>query len=84
MSIDCIIKPLLIPCVGLLLFVLPAWIAIRSAKHRRKFGIVIGTVWLGCSVLLTVYLGLIRPLFPQPSCLKRNCDEENDDGTWTS
>ena len=53
--IDCIVRPLLIPCAGLVLFALPAWIAIRSAKHRRKFGIAIGTVWLGCSILLTVF-----------------------------
>ena len=57
MSIDCIVKSLLIPCAGLLLFVLPAWIAIRSAKHRRKFGIVVGTVWLGCSTLDFVAVG---------------------------
>jgi len=57
MSIDCIIKPLLIPCAGLVLFALPAWIAIRSAKHRRKFGIVVGTVWLGYSTLDFVVVG---------------------------
>ena len=57
MSIDCIIKPLLIPCAGLVVFVLPAWIAIRSAKHRRKFGIFVGTGWLGCSILDSVVVG---------------------------
>ena len=55
MVVDCVVKSLLIPCAGLVLFVLPSWIAIRSAKHRGKFGIVIGTVWLGCSILLTVF-----------------------------
>ena len=57
--IDCIVKPLLIPCAGLVLFVLPAWIAIRSAKHRRTFGIAIGTVWLGCSILLTIFVSYL-------------------------
>lgn len=59
MSIDCIVKFLLIPCAGLVLFVLPAWIAIRSAKHRRTFGIAIGTVWLGCSILLTIFVSYL-------------------------
>ena len=50
----------------------------RSDEMNMRM--MLGTI--AAAVVLAVYLGLIRPIFPQPSCLKRNRDEENDDGTW--